>query len=173
MDFRGIKEFFKDTFKYIIVIVVVLFIVIYIISFQQIMGPSMNKTLTEGDIVVVNKFVYNFNKINHNEVVVLKSKEKTFVKRIIGLPGEHIEYKNNILYVDGKAYKEEFTSSDTNDFKLEDLGYDKIPNDMYLVLGDNRSNSEDGRDFGLIKKKDIIGKASIRIWPLNKMKFIN
>lgn len=173
MDFRGITEFFRDTFKYILVVLVVLFIIIYIISFQQVMGPSMNNTLQEGNIVVINKFVYKFNAIKRNEVVVLKNEEKSFIKRIIGLPGEHIEYKNNILYVDGTAYKEDFTSSDTNDFKLQDIGYEKIPDNMFLVLGDNRENSEDGRNFGLIKNTDIIGKASIRIWPLNQIKFIN
>ena len=91
------------------------------------------------------------------------------VKRIIGLPGEHIEYKDNILYVDGKKISDSRSSS-TKDFKLEFIGYDTIPKDMYLVLGDNRTNSSDSRTFGLVKKSDIIGKVNIRIYPFNKIK---
>ena len=88
---------------------------------------------------------------------------------IIGLPGEHIEYKDNILYVDGKKISDSRSSS-TKDFKLESIGYDTIPKDMYLVLGDNRTNSSDSRTFGLVKKSDIIGKVNIRIYPFNKIK---
>lgn len=172
MDMRDIKEFIKDSLKYIIIVVVILFIVICVMSFQQVIGPSMNPTLYEGDVVVVNKFIYKFRKITRNEVVVLKYDEKLLIKRVVGLPGEHVAYNNNIMYIDGEKYKEKFTNSKTDDFDIKQLGYDIIPDDYYLVLGDNRENSMDGRDFGLIKKSDILGKAAVRIWPLNKITLI-
>ena len=172
MDFRDIKEFFKDSLKYIIMIVIILFLVICVVSFHQVMGPSMNKTLSEGDVVLVNKFIYKFRKITRNEIVVLKHDEKLLIKRIVGLPGESVAYNNNILYINGKGYNEKFVSSKTDDFDIKDLGYEPIPDDYYLVLGDNRANSMDSRDFGLVKKSDIVGKASVRIWPLNKIKFV-
>ena len=83
-----------------------------------------------------------------------------------------IEYKSNILYINGNAINEDFLKSDviTNDFSLKDIGYTTIPDNMYLVLGDNRTNSMDGRDFGLIDKSQIKGKVFIRIWPLTKIK---
>ena len=174
MDFRDIKEFFKDTFKYIIVVVVVLLLFIFVMGLQQVIGPSMNPTLKEGDILIVNKILYRIGKIQRNDIVVLTQDEKYMVKRVGGLPGEHIEYKDNYVYVNGEKFKEPFIDTDkitTEDFKLEDLGYDKIPDDMYLVLGDNRVNSKDSRDFGLVKKKHIVGKAWLRIWPFNKIKF--
>lgn len=172
MDFREIKEFLIDIFKYIVTAVIVFLLVIYVITFQQVMGPSMENTLVENDIIVVNKLVYRFKSITRNEVVVLKYKEKSYIKRVIGLPGEHIAYKNNILYINNEKYTEEFITELTDDFDIKTLGYEVIPDDMFLVLGDNRINSEDGREFGLISKNDIIGKASIRIWPLFSIKFV-
>lgn len=169
MDLRDIKEFLKDALKYIIAIAVILIVAIYVVSFQEVIGPSMNNTLKSGDITVVNKLVFRLRNIKRNEIVSLKKDDKIMVKRIIGLPGEHIEYKDNILYVDGKKISDSRSSS-TKDFKLEFIGYDTIPKDMYLVLGDNRTNSSDSRTFGLVKKSDIIGKVNIRIYPFNKIK---
>ena len=174
MDFRDIKEFLKDAFKYIIVVVIVFLLFIFVMGLQQVVGPSMNPTLKEGDVLIVNKLLYRIGKIQRNDIVVLSQEEKYMVKRVVGLPGEHIEYKDNYVYVNGEKFKEPFIDSDkvkTEDFKLEDLGYDKIPDGMYLVLGDNRIDSKDSRDFGLIKKKQIKGKAWLRIWPVNKIKF--
>ena len=90
------------------------------------------------------------------------------VKRVVGLPGEKVEYKDNYVIVDGVTYKENFidtTTVKTNDFSIQDLGYEIIPDNKYLVLGDNREDSLDSRSYGLIDKQEIIGKAWIRIWP--------
>lgn len=174
MDWLGIKEFFKDSIKYILTVVVVLLVIIYVVSVQQIVGPSMVPTLNDGDIVLLNKFQYRLFKVKRNQVIALNYKQtKYMVKRVIGLPGEKIEYKDNILYINDTPYKEPFLKdSVTKDFSIKDLGYETIPENMYLVLGDNRENSMDGRDFGLIKKDDILGKVSIKIWPLNNIKFV-
>ncbi len=174
MDWLEIKEFLKDSAKYILTIIAVLFIVVYVVSVQQIMGPSMQPTLNNGDIVLLNKFQYRLFDVKRNQIIALNYKDtKYMVKRVIGLPGEKIEFKDNTLYINDKPYTEPFIKDvKTDDFTLKDIGYDVIPKDMYLVLGDNRENSMDGRDYGLISKKDIIGKASIRIWPLNKIKII-
>ena len=174
MDFRDIVEFFKDAFKYIAVVIVVLLLFIFVMGLQQIVGPSMEPNLKEGDILIVNKLLYHIGKIKRNDIVVITEEEKYMVKRVVGLPGEHIEYKDNYVYVDGEKYRETFIDTEkvkTEDFKLEDLGYDKIPDGMYLVLGDNRENSKDSRDYGLVPKKQIVGKAWLRIWPFNKIRF--
>lgn len=168
MDLRDIKEFFRDAFKYLVAIAIILFIAIYVVSFQEVIGPSMNTTLKSGDVTVVNKLIYHLRKIKRNEIVSIKQNDKVMVKRIIGLPGEHIEYKDNILYIDGQMYKEKNIKESTKNFKLEDIGYDKIPDNMYFVLGDNRTNSSDSREFGLVKKENIIGKVNLRIFPINK-----
>lgn len=172
MDFRSIVEFIKDTSKYIIVIIVVLFVFAFVLGLQQVVGPSMQPNLKEGDILLVNKLVYRFTSIKRFDVVVLSQKDKYMIKRIIGIPGDSVEYKNNTLYINGIAYEEKFidkNNSKTEDFVLE---YKFIPDNMYFVLGDNRENSEDSRDFGLIPKDYIIGKSWVQIWPINEIGII-
>ncbi|MEG1647671.1 MAG: signal peptidase I [Bacilli bacterium] len=176
MDFRDIKEFIKDTSKYIIIALMVLVIMLYIISLQQVVGPSMFPTLNNNDVILIDKISYRFSNPKRNEIISFQYAEtKYLIKRIIGLPGEHISYKDGILYIDGDGYTEKsLLSEKTLDFDIKELGFDTIPNDMYLVLGDNRGNSLDSRSkkVGLINKKDIIGKILIKIWPLNQAKIV-
>ncbi len=177
MDLRGTKEFLKDFAKYIIFIIVILLIAIYVVGLQQVVGPSMSPNLDNSNILILDKLTYKFSKIKRGDVVSLYYADtKYLIKRVIGLPGEYIEFKNNKLYIDGKLYNEKYLNKDvvTDDFSITSLGYDKIPKDMYLVLGDNRQDSLDSRDdtVGLIKKRDIIGKVRFRLWPINKMKII-
>lgn len=175
MDLRGVAEFFKDISKYLIVIVIVILLFVFIVGIQQVVGPSMESTLNQGDVVIINKLIYkNVRGIKRNDIVIIQEEEKNMIKRIIGMPGDNIEYKDNFLYINGEKYKESFLKDEviTEDFKLSDIGYEKIPDGYYLVLGDNRENSKDSRDFGLVNKKDIVGLAWIRIYPFNKIKFI-
>lgn len=169
MDLRDVKEFLKDTFKYILTIVVVLVIIVYIASLQQIVGSSMMPNYQNKDIYLLEKYYYKVFDIERFDVVSLNyDAEKYLVKRIIGLPGEKVEYLHNDLYINNVLIEEEFMAQDeyTEDFKLDELGYKVIPEDMYLVLGDNRDDSLDSRDIGLIKKEDILGRIRLKIWPL-------
>lgn len=176
MDWLEIKEFFKDMLKYVVIIVGVLIIAIYVVGLQQVVGPSMSPNLNNNDILLLDKLSYRFTDITRGDVVALYYADTKFlIKRVVGMPGEYIEYKNNTLYIDGKPYTEEYLKDVvTDDFSIKQLDYEKIPEDMYLVLGDNRQDSLDSRDesVGLIKKSDIIGKVRLRIWPLNKIKII-
>lgn len=176
MDWLDIKEFLKDTFKYIIFIIVVLVIAIYIVGIQQVVGPSMKPNFLDGDVIILDKISYNFTDIKRGDVVSLNYVDAKFlIKRVIGVPGDYIEFKNNNLYINGKSMDETYLTNVINkDFSLKDLGYDKIPDDMYFVVGDNRENSLDSRDssVGLIKKEQIIGKVRFKIWPLNRFKLI-
>ncbi len=180
MDLREITEFFKDTFKYIIVIVIAIVVFLYVVSFQQIVGNSMSPVLKDGDVAVLSKIGVKIGKIKRNQIVALKTNDgKLYVKRIIGLPGEEIHYLNGILYIDGIGYKENYLEEDvvTRNFMFEDICNKAncpegiIPNDMYLVLGDNRGDSLDSRDpsLGLIKKDNIVGKSLFKIWPISEI----
>jgi len=178
MDFRGIKEFIKDTFGYILVIIAVILIANYVVTLQQNVGPSMQPTLNNGDALILNKTAYKLGTVKRNDVIAfLYDGTKYLVKRVIGLPGERIDYKDNTLYIDGKAYTEKFLSNDviTKDFSMEDIkGCEDgtIPKNTYLVLGDNRTDSMDSRDIGVIEKDDIMGKTTFRIWPFTNFGFI-
>ena len=145
----------------------------------------MVPTLLDGDIMILDKIGYRINGLKRFDIVVIKynnekissdmqrkfmtGAEKVYVKRVIGLPGDYIEYKDNILYVNGKEIKEEYKRDITNNFSLKDLGYEKIPENKYLVLGDNRSISKDSRIIGLIDKEDIEGYTGIIVFPFKRI----
>ncbi len=174
------KSILKDIISYALIILVVVTIRIFIFDPVRVDGPSMDTTLTNGEIVILNKFEYRKKDIERYDVVVIKitdpsSKEtKQIIKRVIGLPNEVIEIKDNKVYADGKELDSSFTSSKSDDFDMSKIGLKKIPGDSYLVMGDNREVSLDSRysEVGTIKKEQITGKASIVIWPLNKIKII-
>ena len=116
-----------------------------------------------------------FSSPKRNDVVTFVDKDsKRYVKRIIGLPNERIDYLNGYLYINGESYTENILNNvTTNNFTFEDI-YSKdkcpegiIPDDYYLVLGDNRPESQDSRDekIGLINKKDIDGQIVFKVWP--------
>ncbi len=171
MDLRGIKEFFKDTFKYIVVFVVVLLLFIFVLGLQQVVLPSMSPNYVEGDVLMVDKLLYRFRKPKREDVIVVTQSEKYMIKRIIGLPGEKIEFKDNKLYINDQEYVESYLNKDvvTDDFKLSDIGVEgTIPDNKYLVLGDNRSDSLDSRNYGLIDISNIVGITGFRIWPIKR-----
>lgn len=168
-DLRGVKEFIKDTMKYILIIIAVLLVYLYIVSFQQVLGPSMQPNYQEGEIYLLNKLKYKIMKPKRFEVIVLNNKKSKFmIKRVIGLPGEHIEYRDDTLYVNGKIVAEKFSKTlEPDATKILEKNIDLIiPEHCYYVMGDNRVNSEDSRMFGCVLEKDIVGKVEFRIWPL-------
>lgn len=130
----------------------------------------MEPNYKEGEIFLLNKIRYRFMDFKRFDVVVLNNKKsKYMIKRIIGLPGESIEYKEDVLYVDGVKVEENFSrNGETVDYDVVKMLNQRIPNDYYFVVGDNRVNSEDSRIFGFVSKQDIIGKVEFRIWPLFK-----
>lgn len=158
-------KFLKEICPYVIIILVVVLIRTFIITPVRVKGDSMVPTLKNGEILLLQKWNHDFKRF---DIAVIKYNETKLVKRVIGLPGEHVEYQDNILYVNGKKVSETFNHAKTDDFKLEELGYDKIPDDYYLVLGDNRVNSTDSRVIGLISKKEMKGKTGFIIYPFQK-----
>ena len=167
MDWLDIREFLLDSIKYIVIIFIIMFVIFYVASITQVVGDSMNPTLKNGEVFILNKMKYRFSEVRRGDIIYL-------IKRVIGLPGEKVEIKNSQLYINDKQYKEDYLPDDLvyDDFSLKTLGYESIPKDTYLVLGDNRKNSLDSREIGLIKKKDINGKISFRFWPVYRIQFI-
>lgn len=145
-------------------------------------GPSMQPTLYDNDRMIVNKFIYHVSKPNRFDVVIFHaSEEKDFIKRVIGLPGEHVAVKDNELYINDEEVSQDFLETEdiqdlnnhneTEDFKLEELpgAYQEIPEGYVLVLGDNRTNSTDSRVFGLVSMDQVVGKTSLIYWPLDRI----
>lgn len=156
--------YLKEIVPYIIVIIIVLFIKMNIFTPIRVNGPSMNDTLYDKDIMILDEVSYKFNNIKRFDIVVLKYNNELLIKRVIGLPGETVRVDNNKLYINGKYIKEEFKHKYTN--KLNDI---KVEDNCYFVMGDNRLNSADSRIIGCIPRKNIIGKTSLVIFPFNRI----
>lgn len=163
------KKYVKEIVPYILVIILVLLIKHYLASPIRVNGSSMYPTLKDGDIMILNKIHYHLNDIQRFDIVVIKTKNSPIIKRIIGLPGDKIEYKNNELYVNNKKIKEDFSHTEIEDYNIEELGKMTVPKNKYFVLGDNRKNSMDSRFYGFIDKKNIEGRAKTIILPLKRI----
>jgi signal peptidase I len=157
------------------------FIRIFLFAPIIVDGPSMLPTLHDRDQMIVNKASYYFNDPERFDIVVFHaSSQKDFIKRVIGVPGEHVAVIDNVLHINGEPVEEDFlmdeaySDSVRNDFSLEELPgqHEVIPEGEYLVLGDNRSNSTDSRMIGLISEDEIVGKASLIYWPLSRIQFV-
>lgn len=124
----------------------------------------MMTTLQDGNIMILKKIDKN---IDRFDIVVVNYKNEKIIKRVIGLPEEEVEYKNNVLYIDGKEIEEEYGSNLTKDFK------DYCGKDEYFVMGDNRGNSKDSRMIGCVNKNDIVGSTDLRLFPINKIGLVD
>lgn len=169
------KKFLDEWLSYIIIIVIVIIVRTYFFTPVVVRGSSMENTLFNGQVLLLNKINYRFNDIKRFDIIVIKEDKNLIIKRVIGIPGDYVKYEDNVLYVNGKEISKDYAYTNTNDFDLEDICDindtkcdGKIPHDMYLALGDNRIVSADSRARGLFSKKQILGKTTIRLWPFNK-----
>lgn len=167
MNKEKLKKIFKDIYPYVLVVIIVILVRSFLVTPAKVDGSSMEPTLSNNNLVMLNKLDYRLNNISRFDVVVVNIGSEKLIKRVIGLPSEHIEYLNDTLYIDGIITKEPFNHKKTNNFKLENIGYINIPADKYFVVGDNRGNSLDSRSprIGLIDKKQILGSVSYKFFP--------
>ncbi|MBB3867912.1 signal peptidase I [Parageobacillus toebii NBRC 107807] len=146
-------------------------------------GQSMMPTLHNHDRMIVNKLSYKIGTPHRFDIVVFHAEEgKDYIKRVIGLPGDHIEYKNDTLYVNGKPYEEPYLEEYkkqvvdgpwTEPFTLEELtGRKTVPKGYLFVMGDNRRFSKDSRHIGFIPMDKVVGKANIVYWPLSDARIV-
>jgi len=154
----------------------VLFILRFLVFTNYVVeGESMMPTLEEGNLLIINKW----GGIHRFDIIVFHAnKQEDYVKRVIGLPGDRIVYKNDVLYVNGKPVKEPYLKPYkrklidgklTGDFTLEEVtGKKTVPKGFVFVLGDNRLNSWDSRHFGFVKMNRIVGKVNARYWPFHE-----
>ena len=159
-------EKIRELMPYIIILIIVILLKCFVVTPIRVNGTSMIPTLHPQDIMILNKTAYYTKNPQRFDIVVVDLEDEKIIKRVIGLPGEEVEYHNNTLYINGKKVKENIDKVDTDDYKSG-----KIPKDSYLVLGDNRKGSYDGRMFGFIKKKQIEGKTSLTILPFKRIGF--
>ena len=133
----------------------------------------MESTVSDGSQILVNRFIYNVKSPKSGDVIVFlpngNEKSHYYVKRVIGVPGDKVQIKSGLLYVNGELYDTE----DTDTIKNAGVAEEEITvgEDEYFVLGDNRNHSSDSRDpsVGILHRDELIGRAWVRIWPLDSI----
>ncbi len=172
----------KELFSWVIAIVFGIVIAFvcreYVFSPVVVKGASMIPTYENKDVIIVSK-ISNFDRFDH---VVFKApyEDEYYIKRVIGLPGDTVEMKEDVLIVNGVEYEEPYVNRKTEtpmqqriteNFTLEELtGENKVPEGFIFVLGDNRLKSADSRHYGLIPIDSILGESKLRIFPFQSIK---
>ncbi|HEY2460493.1 MAG TPA: signal peptidase I [Candidatus Acidoferrum sp.] len=152
----------------LIAIGLALVIIVFLYQPVKVEGTSMAPLLSDQERIFINKFVYRFEHINRGDVVVFwypLDRSKSFIKRVIGLPGETVEIRGGSLYVDGKTVAEPYVPAQYEDFS--DFGPMIVPPDSYFVMGDHRISSNDSRVFGPVPSRFIYGRAVFAYWPVD------
>lgn len=166
--YENMRKFIKEVWPYILILFIVVIIKAFIVSPIRVNGPSMKDTLQDKDIMILDKVSYRFHDIKRFDIVVIHLDEEDIIKRVIALPGEKVEYKDNKLYINGKRVKEKFKHAETDDFDLSGFETKKVPKNSYFVLGDNRKESLDSRVIGYIPKSRIVGHATFTVLPFSR-----
>ena len=167
------ENFLKEIVKFtLIALAIVVPIRTYVAQPFIVSGASMDPTFQSGEYLIVDQLTYHFSDPQREDVIIFRyprSPSTFFIKRIIGLPGETVDVKNNVVTITNKEHPDGFQlsqpyivnqSKTTNHFELKD--------DEYFVMGDNRSASSDSRYWGAVPRNLLIGKAFLRLLPINK-----
>ena len=144
-------------------------IIIFLYQPVKVEGTSMAPLLTDQERIFINKFVYRFEPIERGDVVVFwypLDRSKSFIKRVVGLPGEAVDIRQGRVYVNGKRLEEPYVPTQFADAST--YGPVRVPPDEYFVMGDHRASSNDSRVFGPVPSRYIYGKAVFAYWPMDR-----
>jgi signal peptidase I len=146
------------------------FIIVFLYQPVKVEGTSMMPSLDDQERIFINKFVYRIEPIQRGDIVVFRyprDPQKSFIKRVIGVAGDHVRIEDGHVLVNGKLLAEDYVPQAYGD----ERSYPEVivPPESYFVLGDHRSLSNDSRDFGPVDASYIYGKAVFGYWPVDKM----
>lgn len=181
---KSLWSFFIDIIE-TIVIALAIFVVVYLFLIQphQIRGVSMDNTFHDKEYILTDKISYRFSSPERGDIIVFqapKDREHDFIKRIIGLPGEKVKIQNGNVYIyndkspNGIKLSEPYIAdpfTSPGEYAKEGEQINLAENEFF-VMGDNRPRSSDSRVWGPVRRDEIVGRAWVRYWPLNKIKFI-
>ena len=141
----------------------------FVFQIAYVKGPSMKPTLYEGQILIISKISYFIGTPTRGEIVVVNDslERKDLIKRVIGMPNETIDIKEDHVFINDIELNPDYTELPTQDNGFQKS---KVPDESYFVMGDNRPESRDSRSesLGFVKKSDIVGKAVFRVWPMKE-----
>ncbi len=161
-----LKSWLRDI---LFALAIAIFIVIFVIQPVKVEGTSMQPRLVDQERIFVNRFIYRFANISRGDVVVFwypRDRSKSFIKRVLGLPGDAVEIRSGMVYVNGARVYEPYLNPEFRDSK----SFQKVvvPANQYFVLGDHRNSSNDSRNWGFVDKDLIYGKAIFSYWPVTR-----
>ena len=146
------------------------FIIIFLYQPVKVEGTSMMPGLEDQERIFVNKFVYRWEPIQRGDIVVFRyprDPSKSYIKRVIGVAGDHVRIENGQVYVNDEPLDEDYVPSEYADARS--YAETTVPAGSYFVLGDHRTMSNDSRDFGPVNERYIYGKAVFGYWPMEKL----
>lgn len=162
-----LKTWFRDL---IFALAVAVFIVMFVVQPVKVEGTSMQPRLVDQERIFVNRFIYRFSEIHRGDVVVFwypRDTAKSFIKRVIGLPGDLVEIRLGQVLVNGARIDEPYLRPEYRD--RESFGRVIVPPGHYFVLGDHRNSSNDSRNWGFVPRELIYGKAIFSYWPVSRI----
>ena len=156
-------------------VLIAVVLIVFIYQPVKVEGTSMMPTLSDQERIFINKFTYRFGlgSIERGDTVVFwypLDSSKSYIKRVIGTPGDRVRVEDGQVYVNGRALVEDYVPPDNRDFSSWKDGVEQtVPADRYFVLGDHRNSSSDSRSWGYVPRANIYGKAVFIYWPLNQI----
>jgi len=166
------KEVWEWVRSIIIAIIIALLFRVFIIEHFLVDGQSMQPTLEHNERILVNKFIYRFGEPEHKEIIVFEYEDtRDFIKRVVGIEGDTVRIKDNILYINDEPVEEPYIQKNS----VDDYGPVTVPEGHYFVLGDNRANSRDSRydDVGFVSEEEIKGRAALVFWPFEEFRVLH
>lgn len=179
---RSVGEFVFELIKIIVIsLIIILAVRYFLIEPFYVKGASMEPNFFDHQYLVIEKVSYRFDKPQRGDVVVFRypaDPKQFFIKRVVGLPGEHVRIKNGRVYLAAanseQIIPEDYIPSVTKtELPLRGYGDVVLGSDEYFLLGDNRTESLDSRVFGPVKRDFVVGRTWIRGWPFNQIKIFN
>jgi signal peptidase I len=173
LDFEKRYRLVREVIETVILTLLMFLVIRFAVQNFNVEGPSMEPTLHNGELILVDKWSYFFRAPQRGDVIVFVAPphpDQDYVKRIIGIPGDHVIVDDTKVYVDGVLLNETYVSppDQGNPFNYKGVYNQVIPPGMYFVLGDDRIRSSDSRDWGLVPRANIIGRAALVYWPLQQ-----
>ncbi|MBO8171051.1 MAG: signal peptidase I [Bacillaceae bacterium] len=164
----------------VIALALALFIRSFLFAPFVVDGVSMLPNLKHGEKLIVNQVAYWFGEPERGDIIVFHyAHDKDYIKRVIGLPGETVEVRDDTLYINGKIVKEPYIITEKDQYQrqgmswTEDFGPVKVPQDKLFVMGDNRPVSDDSRDIGTIEMDRVVGRADLVFWPFSSIRMLH
>ena len=160
---ESVRSWLKDIFYAGLLSI---FIVVFVVQPVKVEGTSMMPRLRDQERIFVNKFLYHVSAVERGDIVVFwypRNPTKSFIKRVIALPGEQVEIRAGMVLIDSRKLEEPYIDNTY----LDHLSYGpaRVPNEHFFVLGDRRDSSNDSRHWGSVPRENIFGKAVFRYWP--------